>query len=156
MPKIILKHSTDPSDTVPLPSDLDVGEPAVNVHSEYPRFAVKMADGTVKELHGVIISDTQPSDPINGTVWVNPTAKTVNVYYAPSWVRIDAGIIDTSKFMPSDADASTTGNLNTDQNLTVGGTLTIQGGFAIGKVSLTTTAGQPTGGNAGDIVMVHE
>jgi len=128
-----------------------------------------MADNSIAEFSGVVIDTVQPSSPWQGLIWVDPTpgANKTSIYYENTFIRIDAAVIDTTKFMPVDADANTAGNLSADlaitaattvnagAEVTAGTTVNIQDGAPLGKITLTTTVGQPAGGAEGDIVMVH-
>jgi hypothetical protein len=128
----------------------------------------KMADsGDVVEFSGVVISDTEPANPWSHMLWVDSTNQRLMIYVSGAFQRWDVNAIDASAFLPSDDDASTTGSLtagasvNATTDVNAGGDANIEGvaqiqdGAPIGKITITTTAGQPAGGAYGDIVMVH-
>jgi len=162
MPNIQLLHSSDISDVAPAANLLLDGEPAVKIHGDGPRVFIKMADGSVKEFGGVLVDDVTPAAPWDGLIWVEPTAERVNCYYGGQFFRIDAAAVDLSALMVSNGDTGTTGTFFVDGLFTANGdiaiptgTLTVQAGEPLGKITLTQTAGQPSGGAHGDIVMVY-
>ena len=140
------------------------GELAIQIHTFVPRIWIEMESGGLKEFNGMAVGIVEPTNPWEGLMWVDITngAQRIMVYGEGSFQRMDQGAINPDNFMPTNADATTTGSvtaegdLNTDGDANVAGVVQVQDGTPLGKTTLTTTTGQPSGGAHGDVVMVHD
>ena len=107
--KILHKRGSRP----PQPDDLDVGEVALNTLEG--KAYTKKDDGTVVEITGgesagagMVISPTEPADPVDGMQWLDSTTARVWVWDEDKWLEFPAaggsvegsGLIEVSEEPP--------------------------------------------------------
>lgn len=93
MTDIILKQGTG----VPLDSDLEVAEVAID--NSTGDMYTKLANGSVKQLNpeggtgaGMVISETEPADKVEGMQWLNPTNGLVLFWDDEKWLQMPGGV----------------------------------------------------------------
>lgn len=97
----------------PQPDDLDVGEVALNTLEG--KAYTKKDDGTIVEITGgesagagLVISPTEPADPVDGMQWLDSTTARVWVWDEDKWLEFPAaggsvegsGLIEVSEEPP--------------------------------------------------------